>query len=88
MDDLGLVTFDRYWKAIRVVDSTQVMNGAVPPNACLMVFSPVTWLGTNDARVIVGEVRLSAGVLAQRFVFLRRRPEGWEVSRIETGLQR
>lgn len=87
MEDFGGNPFRRYWSAIRIVDSVAVRRGDVPANACLFVFSPVTWLGEDLVRVIVVESRERPAHIAQRFVFLAREAERWRVIRIETGMQ-
>jgi hypothetical protein len=87
MEDIGLMSFRRYWDQVRIVDSSEVRSGAVPPTSCLFIFSPLSWLGPDQGRIIVGELRPSIGYFAQRFIFLRRRPGGWRVARVETGLQ-
>jgi hypothetical protein len=85
MEDVRFNTFQGYWPAVRIVDTSEVSAGAVPPNACLFVFAPVTWLGEDQVRVTVAESRERPAHLAQRFVFLRRTKDGWFVTKVETG---
>lgn len=80
-------SFRRYWSEIRIVSPAQVERGAVPDNACLFVFAPVTWLGLDQVRVQVVVSRNRPGYMVQRFVFLERRRGEWAVTRVEYGVQ-
>lgn len=85
LEDFQSNPFRRYWSDIRIVDASEARRGAIPSDACLFVFSPVTWLGEDKARLIVAESREDPDYGAQWFVFLERRRAKWVVTRIETG---
>lgn len=87
LDDLDGAPFRRYRNDVQVLDTTAVMSGRVLPDQCLYVFSPVTWMGTTTARVIVSEYRDSPRLRAQRFVFAKKHDDRWVASRVETGVQ-
>lgn len=56
--------------------------------ACLMVFSPPTWLGPDSARVVVALLGSKPQERVEWYVFLSRSKVGWDVDRVEAGRQR
>lgn len=87
IDDAGGGMIRRYWDAIRIVSAADLEAAELPAGTCLVVFSPITWLGPDTVRFIVSQVTDQPRDIAQRFVFLERRGSRWAVSRLETGFQ-
>lgn len=87
IENLNVDYIARYWPDIRVVEAGDVERGALASGTCLFVFSPATWLGRDSIRIIVSEVRQQPFRRVQRFIFLRREPDGWIVTEVETGMQ-
>jgi hypothetical protein len=91
MEDVMVNPFRLYWDAIKIIDADAVTVETVPENACLLVFSPVTWLGEDRVRVEIVESRSGSSShrlhIAQRYVFLVRDKGRWTVEKVETGMQ-
>jgi hypothetical protein len=72
LDQYVMAPFHRYWPELRVVDTSEV--GDLAPEECVLVFSPVTWLGPDMAREPYDRPARPANTRAPK---LTMPPESW-----------
>jgi len=80
----------RVWAGAALLDSSQLVERdghTLKPGGPLYIVSPIDWMGQDQARLQVAEYPHDINWGAQHFILVARAPNGWHVTRVETGMQ-